>query len=1038
MISIPFELLSNDLGSKSGIDFKAHQNFHRNLLKESNRFENCPPKNKAKEYFEIFLAEEHKKEEIIQEKVLNWFSKLGIDERKIICSIKSKWLTTLFPQLYSIYKDNNTIVFQPTEETEMLFQNFEDNNNIKREDYNIFSSNEKCDKNGNNETILNEYIKDPNDLFYYKKYFIYYNKIESKKDKEKDINALEIEFLNSIKIISSDQYTITLSEELLSDFDKFKKIFKYITNNSCFKDWLLPKQYYRCYNFKLPLWISKIKSNLTLFQIIICFFEQQILLYYEYFFYTNRIYQSPNQNNIIEIYKEINNIIGQLNKESSYLNNILTENIIKETINKISNNNNVFNLNIYKELKNYIDNYNNEKQKIKKLLDKLTFLDFNDVINGKIIIYDSYKKFILNYFIDNISNELIKEDKTKKKGKKHNKKNKNKNNKNEVKENENIKKENENEKENEIIKDKEKENEHIINEDIKKENEIKENKIEEEKKNKKHKECFLFTNNTKKDKKNKSNKLNKTNLNKNEENKNESNTKLIRIISKESISTLKSSNYQDDVFSNSEEDCISISNDLNDYNHNIIENNIQKSNIQNNKLNDIENNNPNKNKNYIEFNAQKKHQNNIKKNFTNNSYHNNNINKIYNKNQNNNFNKIHNNISNNNNNKIYNYIPNNINNKIHNYNCNNIPQNNFSSKHYSQNLNYNNNIYNNNTFYNVFNYNYYDQEIANYCSITDNNIAILNKIKDSFLNILENKIKKYFINKYNLTFGHYGSYYTGLSIEGSDIDICIIFKKLKNDNLLFYQELFDYLEENKPNLIKYSYEIEQYFNAKIPRITMKIDISEEIKKTGLTNYGYLDYDDMNILKIDFTFNENEQYLINNTKNVDYVKSQIKIYPQIRPVILVLKRYLKKMKMNEVYFGGISSYSLFLLVLNSIKSYPKEISNMQISNSQLLIKTLYKFSFFNFSEYGIGKDNYEYILEIINYADIPHILDPLTGNNVAKVGRCKGEDIKETFNKGYNLLYLGNYQNFCNYGLFCYNQTPNISIKDLFKLGDQIR
>ena len=143
-------------------------------------------------------------------------------------------------------------------------------------------------------------------------------------------------------------------------------------------------------------------------------------------------------------------------------------------------------------------------------------------------------------------------------------------------------------------------------------------------------------------------------------------------------------------------------------------------------------------------------------------------------------------------------------------------------------------------------------------------------------------------------------------------------------------------------------------------------------------------------------------------------------------------------MNEVYFGGISSYSLFLLVLNSIKSYPKEISYMQISNSQLLIKTLYKFSFFNFSEYGIGKDNFEYILEINNYADIPHILDPLTGNNVAKVGRCKGKDIKETFNKGYNLLYLGNYQNFCNYGLFCYNQTPNISIKDLFKLGDQIR
>ena len=192
---------------------------------------------------------------------------------------------------------------------------------------------------------------------------------------------------------------------------------------------------------------------------------------------------------------------------------------------------------------------------------------------------------------------------------------------------------------------------------------------------------------------------------------------------------------------------------------------------------------------------------------------------------------------------------------------------------------------------------------------------------------------------------------------------------------------------------------------------------------------------MNIIKLDFTFNDNEQYLIKNNKNVDYVKSQIKIYPQIRPVILVLKRYFKNMKMNEVYFGGISSYSLFLIVLNSIKSYQKKISYMQITNSHLLINTLHKFSNFNFAEYGIDIDNYDYLLSHKNYEEIPYIIDPLTGNNVAK-GKCRGINIRETFSKGYNLLYFGDYQKFVNCSFYNFYQSPNISIIDLFKLGGQ--
>ena len=111
--------------------------------------------------------------------------------------------------------------------------------------------------------------------------------------------------------------------------------------------------------------------------------------------------------------------------------------------------------------------------------------------------------------------------------------------------------------------------------------------------------------------------------------------------------------------------------------------------------------------------------------------------------------------------------------------------------------------------------------------------------------------------------------------------------------------------------------------------------------------------------------------------------------------------------------------------------------MQITNSHLLIKAFHKFSDFNFAEYGIGRDNYDYVLDFNNFDEIPYIIDPLTGNNVAK-GKCRGINIREIFIKGYNLLYLDNYQIFINCRFFNFNQSLNISLIDLFKFGSQPR
>ena len=65
----------------------------------------------------------------------------------------------------------------------------------------------------------------------------------------------------------------------------------------------------------------------------------------------------------------------------------------------------------------------------------------------------------------------------------------------------------------------------------------------------------------------------------------------------------------------------------------------------------------------------------------------------------------------------------------------------------------------------------------------------------------------------------------------------------------------------------------------------------------------------------------------------------------------------------------------------------------------------------------------------------YILDPLTGKNIASVGKCKGKDVKETFYNGYNQLCLQNnyFINLFQFNRFFFmNLNPIISIVSLFK------
>ena len=286
----------------------------------------------------------------------------------------------------------------------------------------------------------------------------------------------------------------------------------------------------------------------------------------------------------------------------------------------------------------------------------------------------------------------------------------------------------------------------------------------------------------------------------------------------------------------------------------------------------------------------------------------------------------------------------------------------------------------------------------------------MNPIHLKYLNEVENLIKSKLETKYEIKFGHYGSYFTNLSIEGSDLDILINYKSknIENNND-FFKDILSILNENenKFELIK------PILTASVPVIKLQINIKNEINDIKLNNMPYFEDDnELEIINFDLTFTQNEQEFQHSNQIVSYISQSLITYPIIKSLLLILKRYFKIMKMNKSFHGGLSSYSLYLLIYTFCKKYPIAIS----SSGKALYSFLAFFSFFEFHKYGIDAENndiyylnnnyfsnnynYNYEDEIIK-KEI-NIIDPLTKLNVAK-SSFKVEEIQNTFRSAYDFL-----------------------------------
>ena len=1124
MASIPYSIL---LSQKENIlpipTINEHQKFCKAFIKAQQSFEKYKNNSEDKLVFlygNVFQVKEKKQK---QANILTWFNSLREEEKLRIFSIKNKWLVNIFSQLFYIYYKMGNYNHKPLLEMSIFLEDqrtystkTKNNNSFKPlydmlESKNISFQSFFMKDSSNNKKEENEYLFDNLNLyssFFEMKEIIDNDYLKSEK------REMEKKFLEYIRVLSSEKGiydTITFTKEFIMNIDIIQKYFEYFSSENYFKDWLIPINAKNVYNFVLPYWMHN-NPEQSLCELLIGFFEQKILINYEYYYYTKKVYESSFDQQINEIYKEntelekfiINNY--SFNKSNKNKEEILTpERIIRVVddlranerfINKITVKKDIFNKicsekECYKgkeilfndelslEIYNYLNNKilkEKENNYISKMVDLITFINFIDIINFKEDVLYSFRKSIIDsqcdFILDELQSDGFLQKKNNKKHKKKKKKkdNDNSNNKNtkvDDKKNQNIIRMNQPVK----IQTKEIECEYNMNSRNPQFNMIQESGTNFYLDSYNNSYNHLFIKGTKKTEEN--NEENKNKKKEEEKNKN--------------VIEIKNEDKKEDKKENNE-----IKKEE--------KNEIKKEDIKENKKEDIKEENKkeenkdkgkikHKNKEFFLYpiNNKKKNDNNINsineikdtKEKTKNHRH---------KNKKKNIKEDEKEVPNKNNN-IFNYVQerkNNVqinpcprrknikpfetssiriemcmppldnsypyyysfpmmkpftslseestkfsmpsqnktvHNKPQNINNNNNKDNN---KNNNKKLHWDNKQYNNNNQNNVlqlFNSfipseKYFDslnKELNNYLSVTNLNITNLKNLYNENLQKIENLIQTGLSESYEIKFGHYGSFFSDLSIEGSDIDILIYYHKKKEDCDL-YKDILNLLEQNENEFES----INPILTASVPVIKLQKNIKNDIKDIKLKNTSYFEEEDLSRIKIDLTFTDNEQEFQHSHEIVEYINKSLNEYPQIKPMLLILKRYFKEMKMNQSYTGGLCSYSLFLLVLSFCKC------NKQCkSTTKLLYYFMENFMYFDYCNYCIDvekdncyvlKDKNEYFSEksvseescsydtnneLYEKEEI-YIVDPISKNNVSK-SSFKVDEIIITFRKAFNLL-----------------------------------
>ncbi|GIY61814.1 terminal nucleotidyltransferase 4B [Caerostris extrusa] len=223
----------------------------------------------------------------------------------------------------------------------------------------------------------------------------------------------------------------------------------------------------------------------------------------------------------------------------------------------------------------------------------------------------------------------------------------------------------------------------------------------------------------------------------------------------------------------------------------------------------------------------------------------------------------------------------------------------------------------------------------------------------------------------------YGSFRTGLYLPTSDIDLVVIERKDISFRVL-EQALLD-------NNIAKACSIKVLDKASVPIVKLT-DAKTDIK-------------------IDISFNMN-----NGVKSANLIKDFMHTYPVLPKLVLVLKQFLLQRDLNEVFMGGISSYSLILLTISFLQ-HLKHDPEKNLGKLLIMFFELYG-RHFNYRSTGISVKNggayfiKEDFLSSMTDGNRPSILcieDPLLPGN--DIGRSSygALSVKTAFEYAYKVL-----------------------------------
>ncbi|XP_028985237.1 terminal nucleotidyltransferase 4A-like [Betta splendens] len=231
----------------------------------------------------------------------------------------------------------------------------------------------------------------------------------------------------------------------------------------------------------------------------------------------------------------------------------------------------------------------------------------------------------------------------------------------------------------------------------------------------------------------------------------------------------------------------------------------------------------------------------------------------------------------------------------------------------------------------------------------------------------------------------FGSFSTGLYLPTSDIDL-VVFGNWDHPPL---QELEQALKKHcvaDPNTIKV-----------LDKATVPI-----IKLTDRETQ----------VKVDISFNVETA-----VKAAQFIKSYLKKYTVLPPLIFVLKQFLLQRDLNEVFTGGISSYSLILMVISFLQLHPRiDTRRTNINLGMLLIEFFELYGRdFNYMKTGIQVKNggaylpKEEMVKSLGNGNRPSMLcieDPVQPGN--DVGRSSYGvlQVKQVFDFAYMVLSHG--------------------------------